>query len=243
MLPPCAPDNPAVQKPPVVLFVSHACQWCAALCEHLQEHDDLIVLVAESASQVFSCLRERALDMVVLDMSLQGQRALELYHQIRTASALPVLALVSGRDGMGEAEVLDLGADDCIEGLASPGVFMARVRALLRRRTGAVGRRRVCGDLVINAATRAVHLGPRPIHLGGAEFDLLWLLCAHAGQILSREVIFSKVRGIPYDGRDRSIDVRIARLRARIGDDARQPRWIRTVRSRGYMLTDGSRHE
>ena len=74
------------------------------------------------------------------------------------------------------------------------------------------------------------------IELTGAEFDLLWLLASHAGRILSREEIFIALRGIEYDGQDRSIDVRISRIRPKIGDDPDMPRLIKTVRSKGYLF-------
>lgn len=74
------------------------------------------------------------------------------------------------------------------------------------------------------------------LDLTSAEFDLLWLLASHSGQILSRESIFSALRGIEYDGQDRSVDVRISRIRTKIGDDPVQPRLIKTVRSKGYLF-------
>ena len=74
------------------------------------------------------------------------------------------------------------------------------------------------------------------IDLTGAEFDLLWLLSSNAGRVLSREEIFNSLRGIEYDGQDRSIDVRISRIRPKIGDDPELPRIIKTVRSKGYLF-------
>ncbi|PBP82457.1 DNA-binding response regulator, partial [Pseudomonas syringae] len=74
------------------------------------------------------------------------------------------------------------------------------------------------------------------IELTGAEFDLLWLLVANAGRTLSREEIFTALRGVGYDGQDRSIDVRISRIRPKIGDDPIHPRLIKTVRSKGYLF-------
>lgn len=83
---------------------------------------------------------------------------------------------------------------------------------------------------------REAWLGEQGIELTSAEFDLLWLLAANAGRILSREEIFNSLRGIEYDGQDRSIDVRISRIRPKIGDDPMHPRMIKTVRSKGYLF-------
>ena len=81
-----------------------------------------------------------------------------------------------------------------------------------------------------------VHVLARTIDLTSAEFDLLWLLASNAGRVLSREEIFTALRGIEYDGQDRSIDVRVSRIRPKIGDDPIHPRRIKTVRSKGYLF-------
>jgi two-component system response regulator RstA len=85
-------------------------------------------------------------------------------------------------------------------------------------------------------ARRSAWLGEELIDLTGAEFDLLWLLAVNAGRILSREEIFNALRGIEYDGQDRSIDVRISRIRPKIGDDPVLPRLIKTIRGKGYLF-------
>lgn len=92
------------------------------------------------------------------------------------------------------------------------------------------------GPLHIDKRMREVWLHGRGIELTSAEFDLLWLLAANSGRILSREEIFTALRGIGYDGQDRSIDVRISRIRPKIGDDPEHPRLIKTVRSKGYLF-------
>ena len=89
---------------------------------------------------------------------------------------------------------------------------------------------------MIDASRREASRAGERIDLTSAEFDLLWLLTANAGRILSREEIFTALRGIEYDGLDRSIDVRISRIRPRIGDDPVQPQVIKTVRGKGYLF-------
>ena len=90
--------------------------------------------------------------------------------------------------------------------------------------------------LVIDNGARSVTLAGQPVDFTSAEYDLLWLLAANAGRILSREEIFNSLRGIEYDGQDRSIDVRISRIRPKIGDDPMHPRLIKTVRGKGYLF-------
>jgi two-component system response regulator RstA len=91
-------------------------------------------------------------------------------------------------------------------------------------------------NLVVDNGMREAWLDEEPIDLTSAEFDLLWLLSSNAGRVLSREEIFTALRGIEYDGQDRSIDVRISRIRPKIGDDPLQPKRIKTVRSKGYLF-------
>jgi len=137
---------------------------------------------------------------------------------------------------------LEMGADDYVCKPVRPRVLLARIRALLRRMEGNVvqaaseRRRLQFGQLVVDNAMREAWLGEQAIELTSAEFDLLWLLTSNAGRILSREEIFNALRGIEYDGQDRSIDVRISRIRPKIGDDPMHPRLIKTVRSKGYLF-------
>jgi len=94
----------------------------------------------------------------------------------------------------------------------------------------------VFGPLTVDNALREAWLNDISIELTSAEFDLLWLLVTNAGRILSREEIFTALRGVGYDGQDRSIDVRISKIRPRIGDDPIHPRLIKTVRNKGYLF-------
>ena len=89
---------------------------------------------------------------------------------------------------------------------------------------------------MIDNASREVTLDGEAVDLTSAEYDLLWLLASNAGTVLSRETIFEQLRGIQYDGQDRSIDVRVSRIRPKVGDDPDNPRRIKTVRSKGYLF-------
>jgi two-component system response regulator RstA len=91
--------------------------------------------------------------------------------------------------------------------------------------------------MVVESDSRSVRVGGRLIALSSAEFDLLWLLALNAGSIVSREDIYRALRGIEYDGIDRTMDVRIGRLRRKMGDNAREPEIIKNVRGEGYLLT------
>lgn len=181
-------------------------------------------------------------DLVVLDLMLPGEDGLSICRKVRGQYEGPILMLTARTDDMDQVLGLEMGADDYVCKPVRPRVLLARIRALLRRMEGnevplAGERRRLqFGQLVIDNAMREAWLGEQAIELTSAEFDLLWLLTSNAGRILSREEIFNALRGIEYDGQDRSIDVRISRIRPKIGDDPMHPRLIKTVRSKGYLF-------
>ena len=137
---------------------------------------------------------------------------------------------------------LEMGADDYVPKPVQPRVLLARIRAQLRRndKPETSNQRIVFGELVIDNGARSVTLNEELVEFTSAEYDLLWLLASNAGRILSREDIFTQLRGIEYDGQDRSIDVRISRIRPKIGDDPDSPRMIKTVRSKGYLFVKDS---
>jgi DNA-binding response OmpR family regulator len=120
-------------------------------------------------------------------------------------------------------------------------VLLARVRALLRRAEGvqpkATAKEIRIGKLFLNSSSQTVMVGDEELEFTTQEFALLWQLALNVGTILSRDDLFKLVRGIDYDGLDRSIDVRISRIRKKLGDDPRMPYIIKTVWGRGYLLS------
>ncbi len=179
-------------------------------------------------------------DLVILDLMLPGEDGLSICRKVRDRYDGPILMLTARTDDMDQIQGLDMGADDYVCKPVRPRLLLARVQALLRRseppQAAAPERRLQFGPLVVDNALREAWLQENSIELTSAEFDLLWLLVANAGRILSREEIFTALRGIGYDGQDRSIDVRISRIRPKIGDDPIHPRLIKTIRSKGYLF-------
>ena len=159
--------------------------------------------------------------------------------RVRPDYAGPILMLTARTDDMDQVLGLEMGADDYVPKPVQPRVLLARMRALLRRAEVAdqSGDSRLSfGNLEVDSATREAWLEGERIDLTSAEFDLLWLLASNAGRVLTREEIFNNLRGIKYDGQDRSIDVRVSRIRPKIGDDPNHPHRIKTVRSKGYLF-------
>ncbi|MFI8607891.1 response regulator [Pseudomonas sp. NPDC077649] len=211
--------------------------------EYLEGNGLRVAIEADGALAAARILAEQP-DLVILDLMLPGEDGLSICRKVRAGYPGPILMLTARTDDMDQVLGLEMGADDYVCKPVRPRVLLARIRALLRRREGVEAerddegqpRRLQFGPLAIDNAMREAWLGEQGIELTSAEFDLLWLLAVNAGRILSREEIFTALRGIEYDGQDRSIDVRISRIRPKIGDDPMHPRLIKTVRSKGYLF-------
>ncbi|RRJ84121.1 response regulator [Aestuariirhabdus litorea] len=213
--------------------------------EYLESNGLSVGVEGDGAKAVDRILAEQP-DLVVLDLMLPGEDGVSICRRVRQDYQGPILMLTARTDDLDQVLGLEMGADDYVFKPVRPRVLLARVRALLRRsNTPAAGNepegsgdqsRLSFGKLVVDSAMREAWLNEESIELTSAEFDLLWLLASNAGRVLSREEIFAALRGIEYDGQDRSIDVRVSRIRPKIGDDPMHPRLIKTVRSKGYLF-------
>lgn len=227
-----------------VLIVEDDERLASLTAEYLQSNG-LSVNVIGDGSQAIPIIVDDQPDLVVLDLMLPGADGLEVCKAVRSKYQKPILMLTARTDDVDQVLGLEMGADDYVAKPVKPRVLLARIRALLRR-TDNVGEsssdkkvnenRLEFGDLVIENSAREVWLKDEAVDLTSAEYDLLWLLASNAGTILSREEIFERLRGIQYDGQDRSIDVRVSRIRPKVGDDPMNPRRIKTVRSKGYLF-------
>jgi two-component system OmpR family response regulator/two-component system response regulator RstA len=209
--------------------------------EYLEKHD-FKVEIEHRGDRAVTKIRTMLPDLVILDIMLPVKDGFTVCREIRPTYSGPVLMLTARDEDMDQVVGLELGADDYICKPVQPRLLLARIHAVLRRlRPGnhdksAKRSRFEFGGLVINKSSREVIKNGLLVDLTTAEFDLLFLLANHAGKILSREAILQKIRGIDYDGIDRSIDLRISRLRKKLGDDPECPGLIKTVRGRGYLF-------
>ena len=182
---------------------------------------------------------------VLLDVMLPGIDGFEVLKRIRAVSQVPVLMLTARGDETDRIVGLEVGADDYLPKTFSTRELLARLRAVLRRSVVAGTKAAtalpppteiVVGPLRINTDARSVLLDDAPLVLTPVEFDLLASLARARGRVKSREGLLDEIRDRNYDVFDRSIDVHISSLRKKLGDDAKEPRFIRTVRSAGYMM-------
>ncbi|MDR1367203.1 MAG: winged helix-turn-helix domain-containing protein [Candidatus Accumulibacter sp.] len=184
-------------------------------------------------------------DLVVLDVMLPGKDGFEVCRSIRPKYRGVILMFTARDEDLDQILGLELGADDYIAKPVQPRLLLARIKALLRRFTPVEGdlpspdgvSELLFGNFAISQSTRSARLGETQIDLTTAEFDLLWLLALNAGSILSRDDLLQELRGIGFDGIDRSIDARISRLRRKLGDDPENPTRIKTVRGKGYLFS------
>jgi two-component system, OmpR family, response regulator RstA len=231
----------SVQDNPPRILIFEDDERLATLTREYLESNGMDVTVVNDGEEAVRRIRADQPDLVVLDLMLPGADGLTVCREVRPAFRNPILMLTARTDDMDQVLGLEMGADDYVAKPVKPRVLLARIRALLRRVETEHERdqpqmRLEFGNLVIDNSAREVVLEGKSVDLTSAEYDLLWLLASNAGNVLSRETIFEKLRGIQYDGQDRSIDVRISRIRPKVGDDPDNPRRIKTVRSKGYLF-------
>jgi DNA-binding response OmpR family regulator len=185
--------------------------------------------------------------LVVLDLMMPEVDGWEVTRRLReTGGRTPIIMLTAKGDDADKIVGLDMGADDYLAKPFNPRELLARIRAILRRATapapGSERRLRVRG-IEIDLEAREVVAGGRRVSLTSYEFELLALLARTAGRVLSREQILDALKGQDYESFDRSIDVHISKLRAKLEQNPKEPRLIKTVRGVGYVLlrngTDG----
>ncbi len=196
--------------------------------------------VADGESALAFCRRHKPA-VVVLDLMLPGIDGIEVCRQLRTFFSGRILMLTASGNDMDQVVGLEIGADDYVVKPVEPRVLLARVRALLRRDTVTDGAAEtdaplVFGQLVIDDTAKSVSLNELEINLTTHEYELLILLAKNPGAVLTRDDIYLRLRGFGYDGSDRAVDVKISRLRRKLGDDANEPRRIKTIWGKGYLF-------
>jgi len=205
------------------------------------EQNGFSIAVESRGDQAVSHFAKVKPRVVLLDLMLPGTDGLTICRELREIFDGPILIFTARDSDIDQIIGLEAGADDYVTKPFNPMVLLARTRAALRRAESAdgpghPGSNIILGELRISPAAQEVMLGNKQVHLTTHEFELLLLLARHAGTVLSRDDISHNLRGIEYDGMDRSIDGRISKLRRRLGDSATEPTRIKTVWGKGYLL-------
>jgi DNA-binding response OmpR family regulator len=222
-----------------VLLVEDDARLGAMVAEYLGRHE-LDVTVAPDGERGLAALRRGRFDVVLLDVMLPGIDGFEVCRRLRAApewAALPVLMLTARGEDVDKIVGLELGADDYLAKPFNPRELLARIRAVVRRGTAGAARARfTAGGLTIDHEAREVTVDGRRVVLTHHEFELLATLARAGGRVLSREQLMDALRGQEYEAFDRSIDVHVSKLRAKLEKDPKAPRYIKTMRGVGYAL-------
>ncbi len=199
---------------------------------------------ASSGSEMRKVLDETRIDLVVLDLTLPGEDGLTLCRNLRAQSSLPVIMLTARSEPLDRILGLEMGADDYLAKPFEPRELFARIRSVLRR-TNALPPNMMSAEaraMVFDAwrldllARHLVTAEGTVVALSGAEFRLLKVFLEHPNRVLNRDQLLELTHGREADPFDRSVDIQISRLRQKLGDDARTPRILKTVRNEGYVL-------
>ncbi len=183
-------------------------------------------------------LRARVPDLVVLDVMMPGKDGFEVVRELRAFSRVPVIMLTARGDDLDRIVGLELGADDYLAKPFNPRELLARIQAVLRRArpAEAIDEPLRVGALIVDPDRRVVTLEGEAVELTTTEFDILRALVANAGRVIPRERLMETARGEAWAAFERSADVHISHLRKKLGDDPKEPRFIKTVRGVGYTI-------
>jgi two-component system OmpR family response regulator len=233
---------------PHILVVDDDREIRDLLARFFTKHN-LRVTTARDGQEMMRLLGERRIDLVVLDLMLPGEDGLALTRRLRTSgSAVPIVMLTAMGEDTDRIVGLEMGADDYVPKPFNPRELLARVRAVLRRaQSGGHGegaaavapgsRVRFAGWTLDLASRDLLSADGVVVSLSAGEFDLLQAFVEHPRRVLSRDHLLDLARGRSAAPFDRSIDIQVSRLRRRLGDDARDPQLIKTVRGGGYLFT------
>lgn len=238
---------------PRITFVEDDAELAELISDYLRSYG-LDVTVIDRGDTAFDAILAAPPDLVLLDIMLPGKDGLTLCRELRGQYQGPIVMLTSLNSDMNQILGFELGANDYVLKTTPPSVLLARLRAHLRQAASSPDTTVVAaptpkgarildfGSLQIDHMNRTVRLCGETIALSTGDFDLLWELASHAGEVLTREDLLYKLRGVHYDGLDRSVDVAISRLRKKLDDDTADPKKIKTIRHKGYLFANDVWH-
>lgn len=214
------------------------------LCQLLQEYlsqESFDITVAHDGASAAKLILNDSFDLMVLDVMLPNLNGFDVLKEVRKESQVPILMLTARGDEIDRIVGLELGADDYISKPCNPRELTARIRSILRRTETDYSRKQKkqrsvhLGDVYINPGSREALVNNEAMKLTATEFDILYLLTNHAGELVKRDDLSEKCLGRSLEAYDRSIDMHISNLRRKLGPDTRGEERIKTVRGVGYQ--------
>ncbi len=226
-----------------ILMVDDDEKLCQLVADYL-EPMGYEVEAAHNGIQGLQMIRNGDYQAVILDVMMPQMDGFEVLKRLRKESDVPVLMLTARGEETDRIVGLEMGADDYLPKTFSSRELLARLRAVTRRHivserqaaSAATDKALIFGNLKIEQSSRTVRLNARTLDLTPIEYDLLKSLAKATGRVLTRDQLLDTVAGRDYEVFDRSIDVHISSLRRKLGEDPRNPKFIQTVRSVGYMF-------
>lgn len=225
-----------------ILMIDDDVKLCRLVKDYLSPFGFELTAIHDGLSGIETVKKEE-FNAIILDVMLPQMDGFTVLKEIRKFSDIPILMLTALGDESDRIVGLEIGADDYLPKTFSTRELLARLRAVTRRsqfRQSLFGTEISVKDISLNVETREVKKAEEPIILTALEFDLLNVLMKFAGRVLDRDKLLDEITGRSYDVFDRSIDVHIASLRRKIGDDAKKQNYIKTVRSVGYLFVKES---
>jgi two-component system, OmpR family, response regulator len=233
---------PAMERAPHILIVDDDREIRTLLSKFLAEHG-FRTSDAHDARRAQQLLKTSKIDLIVLDLMLPGEDGLSLCRRLRAESGIPIVMLTARTTDTDRIVGLELGADDYVSKPFNPRELVARIKAVLRRASGAGGahrqtRRVAFAGWTLDLAARELRSPDGVVvQLSAGEFDLLRAFVEHPQRVLNRDQLLDLARGRAAATFDRSIDVQVSRLRRKIETDPEEPTLIKTVRFGGYVFT------
>jgi DNA-binding response OmpR family regulator len=226
---------------PHIMLVEDDMSLAEWFSDYLTEHGYMVTLV-NRGDVAIELIREDQPDLVVLDIMLPVKDGFDVCREVRSFYHGPILMMTARDQEMDEVLGLELGADDYVTKPIKPRAMLSRVKALLRRvnnQEQSQPESENClqfGQFHLDANSRTTLLNGYKVAISSNEFDVLWYLAQSAGQVVNRNELVKAIRGIDYDGFDRSMDIIVSRLRKKLGDDANNPFRIKTIWGQGYLF-------
>lgn len=223
-----------------ILVVEDDASLCEWIVNYLIKYN-YEVSIANQGDMALLLIKEDNPDLVLLDINLPVKDGFEVCKEARLFYTNPILMMTASDDELDEVLGLEIGADDYITKPIRPRALLARIKLLLKKRSESMEEDNSVSELSfgcfkLDKTSRTVWLNGSAINISSNEYELLLILCSHAGVTMSREQLLSQLRGINYDGFDRTIDTMISRIRKKLNDDMANPKRIKTVWGKGYIF-------
>jgi len=212
------------------------------LLEQYLTGNGFTVSLAASGSEMDEILTQSQPDLVILDLMMPGEDGLSIARRLRASTAVPIIMLSARGEDIDRIVGLEVGADDYLAKPFNPRELLARIRAVLRRKqvptvANAVNESTRFADFELDVAAQRLTKSGVEVNLTTAEFAILQIFTSHPNRVLSRDQLMDMLKGYDRDPFDRSIDVRVTRLRRKIEPNPTEPVYIRTIWGQGYLFS------